>query len=86
MSKFTGDYGLPKNVLYCNKCVISNQRPSSTVEFKSKKQEKKRSIYFDKEQVCSACRFAEIKNKIDWDKRERDLIKLLNKHRKKKWI
>lgn len=83
MSKFTGDYGLPKNVLYCNKCVISNQRPSSTVEFKSKKQEKKRSIYFDKEQVCSACRFAEIKNKIDWDKRERDLIKLLNKHRKK---
>ncbi len=83
MSKFTGDYGLPKNVLYCNKCVISNQRPSSTVEFKSKKQEKKRSIYFDKEQVCSACRFAEIKNKINWDKRERDLIKLLNKHRKK---
>ena len=83
MRKFTGDYGLPKNVLYCKKCVISNQRPSSTVEFKSKKQEKKRSIYFDREQVCSACRFAEIKNKIDWDKREKELIKLLNKHRKK---
>ena len=29
--------GLPKKILYCKKCVISNQRPSSTVEFKSKK-------------------------------------------------
>lgn len=83
MSRLIGDYGLPKKVLFCKKCVISNQRPSSTVEFKSKKEEKKNSINFDKDQICSACRFAEIKKKIDWNKRERELKKLLNKHRKK---
>ncbi len=27
-------YGLPKDVKYCRKCVISNQRPNSSVEFK----------------------------------------------------
>ena len=28
-------YGLPEKVIYCKKCVISNQRPSSVVEFKN---------------------------------------------------
>ena len=83
MSQKTGDYGLPKNVLFCTKCVISNQRPSSTIEFKSIKNETKKSIFFDDDQVCSACRYSEIKKKIDWNKREIDLKKLLNKHRKK---
>ena len=64
MSRLIGDYGLPKKVLLCKKCVISNQRPSSTVEFKSKKEEKKNYINFDKDQICSACRFAEIKKKL----------------------
>ena len=27
-------YGLPSIVRFCQKCVISNQRPSSTVEYK----------------------------------------------------
>jgi hypothetical protein len=26
-------YGLPKEVVYCKKCVISNQRPNSAVEY-----------------------------------------------------
>ena len=26
-------YGLPPNVEFCKKCVISNQRPSSIIEF-----------------------------------------------------
>ena len=33
--------GLPEDVVFCKRCVISNQRPSSTVEFKHKKDEKK---------------------------------------------
>ena len=28
-------FGLPKKIIYCTNCVISNQRPSSTVEFKN---------------------------------------------------
>ena len=37
-------YGLPKQVLFCKECVISNQRPNSTVEFKSSAEEKKKVI------------------------------------------
>ena len=69
-------YGLPKKILYCKKCVISNQRPSSTVEFKNRNK-KKEYINFDKDDVCDACRYAEKKNKfINWDHREKELIKL----------
>ena len=44
-------YGLPKRVLFCKHCVISNQRPSSTVEFKHTSDEKKATIGFDDEGV-----------------------------------
>ena len=74
---------LPKEVIFCKNCVISNQRPSSTVEFKSTTKEAKSTIDFDDDGICSACRFNEIKNiDIDWDQREKDLLKLLDKYRK----
>ena len=38
---------LPREVTFCKKCVISNQRPSSTVEFKNTKGEIKKVINFD---------------------------------------
>ena len=34
-------YGLPTTVSYCQKCVISNQRPNSAVEYKHTKDSKK---------------------------------------------
>jgi N-acetyl sugar amidotransferase len=77
-------YGLPEKVKFCKKCVISNQRPSSTVEFKNDDKSNKAVIEFDEKQVCSACRYNEIKNKdIDWREREEYLHKLLDKHRSK---
>ena len=77
-------YGLPEKVKFCKKCVISNQRPSSTVEFKNDDKSNKAVIEFDENQVCSACRYNEIKNKdIDWREREEYLHKLLDKHRSK---
>ena len=77
-------YGLPEKVVFCKKCVISNQRPSSSIEFKHKKDEKKNTISFDEKGVCSACRYNEIKNNlIDWDERELKLQALLDKHRGK---
>ena len=76
-------YGLPQNVKFCNKCVMSNQRPTSTVEFKHTKDSKKTTMNFDDEGVCDACRTAETKEKIDWKKREEELLTLLDKHRSK---
>jgi N-acetyl sugar amidotransferase len=76
-------FGLPEEVLFCKKCVISNQRPSSTVEFKHKLNEKKQTIGFDENMVCDACNYNDVKDKsIDWDEREGDLIKLLDAHRR----
>jgi N-acetyl sugar amidotransferase len=74
-------YGLPVKVVFCRKCVISNQRPSSASEFGHTAQSKKHTIEFV-DGVCSACRYAERKDKeIDWEKRERDLVTLLDKYR-----
>lgn len=76
-------FGLPEKVVFCKHCVISNQRPSSSVEFKHKQDEKKATIGFDEEGVCDACRFHEVKEKqISWEKREQSLIGLLDRHRR----
>ena len=42
--KLEAYYGLPREVIYCNKCVISNQRPASAVEFKHTRDSKKISM------------------------------------------
>lgn len=76
-------FGLPEEVIFCKRCVISNQRPSSSVEFKHKQNEKKATIGFGDDGVCDACRYHEEKEKkIAWEKREESLIELLNKHRR----
>lgn len=60
-------YGLPSEVKFCVKCVISNQRPR---------------IEFDDSGVCGACRVADLKQQIDWEERERELRTLLDIHRR----
>ena len=75
-------YGLPSEVRFCKRCVISNQRPGSVIEFKATGNQPKPVIAFDEEGICSACRYAEIKAKeIDWEARERELIALCDKFR-----
>ncbi len=76
-------YGLPSEVKYCRKCVISNQRPNSAVEFKHTSNTKKSTIGFDEEGVCDACRQAEKKQQhIDWVQREEELRELCDRYRK----
>lgn len=76
-------YGLPKTVCYCKKCVISNQRPNSAVEYQHTKETKKETIFFDGDGVCDACKFAEYKKtSIDWVLREKQLMELCDQHRK----
>ena len=75
-------YGLPPQVKFCKRCVISNQRPSSTIEFAHTPDSKKHTIAFDAEGVCSACRYAEKKAKeIDWEARERELRAACDRYR-----
>ena len=48
-------YGLPENIQFCKKCVISNQRPNSVVEYDHRSNSKKETINFDENQICDAC-------------------------------
>ena len=75
-------YGLPQEVVFCNNCVMSNQRPSSTVEMKHTKDSKKQTISFGEDGVCDACKQSEAKWGIDWEQREKELVELLDKYRK----
>ncbi len=53
---------------YCKKCVMPDTRPG---------------IVFDEEGVCHACRVAEERKRIDWDKRFKELETLCDKYRGK---
>lgn len=76
-------YGLPAQVLFCSQCVISNQRPSSTVEFLHVSDDRKETIQFDENGVCEACRYHEAKtSEIDWAQREIQLEQLLGRFRR----
>jgi N-acetyl sugar amidotransferase len=76
-------FGLPKKVEFCSKCTLSNQRPVPVAEFKSKKISEKKGNTIDNNSICNACKFAELKNKINWKDREKELLKLCDQFRSK---
>ena len=58
---------IPKEVIFCKNCVVSNQRPRTR---------------FNKEGICSACEWAYEKDHvIDWKIREKELLHLCDKFR-----
>ncbi len=60
-------YKLPLKVKFCKECTISNQRPR---------------ISIDKKGICSACNYAKYKrNKINWNSRQKEFLKLLDRYR-----
>ena len=75
-------YGLPLEVKFCRSCVISNQRPSSTAEFKNDGKAPKQAIHFDSQGICDACRVKEQKAEIDWHQRELELRNLCDRYRR----
>ena len=76
-------YGLPEEVMFCSKCVMSNQRPVSEIEFKHTINTKKRTLNFNENNICDACLNANKKEEIDWKKREEELHVLLDQYRSK---
>ena len=79
-SRTHGRYGLPLQVQFCKRCVISNQRPNSAPEYAHTAQSMKRTINFT-EGVCDACRVAEAKKATCWKDRERQLRALCDEYR-----
>ena len=75
-------YGMPGKVVFCRRCVISNQRPGSNLEFKNPSL-KRTGITIDSSGVCDACKVADLKNDVDWESRERSLMKILDGYRSK---
>lgn len=60
---------LPRDVIFCKNCVVSNQRPRT---------------HMNDEGVCSACQWAYEKDHIiDWDSRESELEELCARYRSK---
>ena len=83
LSRVETKYGLPPEVRFCRRCVISNQRPNSAVEFKHTKDSRKSTIAFDAEGICDACRATERKlRETDWDRREAELRALCDRYRR----
>ncbi len=78
----TARYGLPKDVKFCKRCVIPNQRPNTSKEYAHSNDSKHMAIIFDEEGVCDACRVAEMKQTIDWDARSRELKDLCDRYRR----
>ena len=77
----TAKYGLPNTVSFCQRCVTSNQKPISAIEFQHTSGSVKQAIHIDDENICDACRVAEKKSLIDWDARDAELRELCDKHR-----
>jgi N-acetyl sugar amidotransferase len=51
-------------------------------EFKHTKETRHTTLHIDEEGVCDACRYAEMKERIDWEAREQELLRLLDKYRR----
>ena len=81
--KFKTLYGLPSKVVFCKKSLISNQRPVSAIEFLHKKKTTKKTLNIDVNGISDSWKYSRIKKKINYKKREKKLLKLLEKHRGK---
>lgn len=75
-------YGLPREVRFCKKCVKSNQMPTSAIEYEHTIKTAKKTIFFDENSICDACRAHATKKNIDWDKRDKELKALCDRYRK----
>ncbi|TXL77076.1 N-acetyl sugar amidotransferase [Vineibacter terrae] len=76
-------HGLPQTVIFCRRCVMSNQRPSTSPEFRKKSSDIGTAAFGD-DGICDACRYAEYKaGRIDWSAREKELLELCARHRRK---
>ena len=76
-------FNLPEDVIFCKKCVMSNQRPASVPEFRhNRNRDGAKYMNINDDGICDACKQSEAKEAIDWKERERELEDLLDRHRR----
>ena len=75
-------FGLPEKIIFCKKCVESNQRFLGSVQHNATKDEIKDTVLFDEKGVCLSCRYFEEKEKTDWKLKEKELMDVLDRHRR----
>ena len=74
-------YGLPDNVVYCQRCVMSNQTAVPSVVTRDSKEGSKQTIIFE-DGICQPCHMHEsFEKSIDWEQREKELVELLDRYR-----
>ena len=65
-----------KIVVNCKLCLMTNQKPFSVNETKNDlSNQKKNTLPFNNQGVCSACENIKSKKNIDWSQREKELVK-----------
>jgi N-acetyl sugar amidotransferase len=76
-------FNLPRKVLFCEKTLISNQRPQSSLEFYHNIHSQKKTISFDQNNISESWHYSRKKKNINFQTREQMLLRLLDKHRGK---
>ena len=72
-----------KIVVNCKLCLMTNQKPFSVNETKNESNQKKNTLLFNNQGVCSACENIKSKKNIDWNQREKELWRICDKFRSK---
>ena len=75
-------HNLPEKVIFCKKCVMSNQRPATSPEFSKKFSGDTPTSSFGNDGICDACKYTAYKKSINWDERESYLRNLCDRYRK----
>ena len=70
-----------ENIVFCKKCVESNQRFVGSIQHLDTKESVRQTTNFE-DGICGACIYSETKKKINWQDREKELIEILNSHRR----
>ena len=52
---------LTKKVVFCKKTLISNQKPTSSIEFNHNLKSKKKTLFIDKNQISDSWKYSRIK-------------------------
>ena len=74
-------HGLPEKVIFCKRCLMSNQRPSSSPELRKTSSDIQTAGFSD-DGICDACKYYDFKKGLDWEDREKQLKDLCDKFRR----